>query len=252
VTKGTRDKERAELSSSVNSSDNIRNLSSAVEAVRERIARSCHRSGRAEGEVRLIAVTKGVAPGMVALAARAGVPEFGENYVQELIAKKEVVPEATWHFVGRIQRNKVPRILEAADMVQTLEPGPAAERLAAVAARRARPMDCLVEVDFTGQRVGVPEADAETFVEKMRTAPGLRVRGLMTVAPLGEDPRPSFVRLRELRDALRSRFEDLDELSMGMSTDLEAAVEEGATMVRVGTAIFGPRPERRTDGPRRF
>lgn len=237
-----------ELSPTVNSSDNIRNLSSAVEAVRERIGRACLRSGRADGEVRLIAVTKGVPPGTVALAGQAGVPEFGENYVQELIAKKEVVPEATWHFVGRIQRNKVPRILEAADMVQTLEPGPAADRLAASAEDRGRPMECLVEVDFTGQRVGVPEADAEAFVEKIWAAPGLRVRGLMTVAPLGEEPRPWFVRLRELRDALRSRYEGLNELSMGMSTDLEAAVEEGATMVRIGTAIFGARRDNQLAG----
>jgi pyridoxal phosphate enzyme (YggS family) len=248
VNKGTRDKERAEVSPSVNSGDNIRNLSGAVDAVRERIARSCRRSGRADGEVRLIAVTKGVPPERVALAAQAGVPEFGENYVQELIAKKDVVPEATWHFVGRIQRNKVPRILEAADMVQTLEPGPAAERLAGAAEDRGQPLECLVEVDFTGERVGVPEADAEAFVEHIREAPGLRVRGLMTVAPLGEDPRPSFVRLRELRDALRSRFEDLAELSMGMSTDLEAAVEEGATMVRIGTAIFGARRDNQLAG----
>jgi pyridoxal phosphate enzyme (YggS family) len=248
VTKGTTDKERVELAPSVNSSDNIRNLSGAVNAVRERIARSCGRSGRAEEEVRLIAVTKGVPPGTVAVAARAGVSEFGENYVQGLIAKKDLVPEATWHFVGRIQRNKVPRILDAADMVQTLEPGPAAKRLAAAAEDRGRPMDCLVEVDFTGQRVGVPAAETEAFVEQVKTARGLRVRGLMTVAPLGEDPRPSFVRLRELRDALRSRFENLNELSMGMSTDLEAAVEEGATMVRIGTAIFGARRDNQLAG----
>jgi pyridoxal phosphate enzyme (YggS family) len=178
---------------------------------------------------------------MVARAAGAGVSEFGENYVQGLIAKKDRVPDATWHFVGRLQRNKIPRILDAANVVQTLEPGPAAERLAALAEQADRPVDCLVEVDFTGRRVGVPVADAESFVGRVSTLPGLRVKGLMTVAPLGEDPRPSFRRLRELRDTLGSRFEQLTELSMGMSADLEEAVEEGATMVRIGTAIFGAR-----------
>jgi uncharacterized pyridoxal phosphate-containing UPF0001 family protein len=102
----------------------------------------------------------------------------------------------------------------------------------------------LVEVDFAGGRVGVPPAEVEGFVRRLHDDLGLTVRGLMTVAPLGEDPRPSFAALRRLRDGLRERYEDVVELSMGMSTDLEAAVEEGATMVRVGTAIFGPRPTR--------
>ncbi|HEV3474630.1 MAG TPA: YggS family pyridoxal phosphate-dependent enzyme [Actinomycetota bacterium] len=213
----------------------------AVGAVRERIARACRLSGRKDDEVRLIAVTKGVPPERIALAARAGVSEFGENYVQDLVIKKDRVPGATWHFVGRLQRNKIPRILDAADLVQTLEPGGAADRLAALAEERGRRMECLVEVDFAGGRVGVPFTEAESFVERAQTLRGLRVRGLMAVAPLGEDPRPSFARLRELRDVLRSRFEDLTELSMGMSADLEAAVQEGATMVRIGTAIFGAR-----------
>jgi pyridoxal phosphate enzyme (YggS family) len=216
-------------------------LERAVQAVRDRIAQACRGSGRQDEDVRLIAVTKGVPPEMVARAAGAGVSEFGENYVQGLVAKKAHAPDATWHFVGRLQRNKIPRILDAADVVQTLEPGPAGERLAAMAGEGGRTVDCLVEVDFTGHRVGVPIADAEEFIDRVSTLPGLRLKGLMTVAPLGEDPRPSFRRLRELRDALRERFEQLTELSMGMSADLEAAVEEGATMVRIGTAIFGAR-----------
>jgi hypothetical protein len=104
-----------------------------------------------------------------------------------------------------------------------------------------RPIECLVEVDFTGRRVGVAPDEAPAFVERMAAEPMLRVRGLMTVAPPDEDPRKAFAALRELRDRLRDRIEDVQELSMGMSADLEAAVEEGATMVRVGTAIFGPR-----------
>ena len=206
--------------------------------VRDRVAGAATRAGRGTEEVRLIGITKGVAGDVVAMAARAGLEEFGENYVQELEAKRPRAPDAIWHFVGRLQRNKVHRLLGNADVVQTLEPGAAADRLARMA---ERPIECLVEVDFTGRRVGVAPDEAPAFVERMAAEPMLRVRGLMTVAPPDEDPRKAFAALRELRDRLRDRIEDVQELSMGMSADLEAAVEEGATMVRVGTAIFGPR-----------
>jgi hypothetical protein len=202
------------------------------------VAGAATRAGRGTEEVRLIGITKGVAGDVVAMAARAGLEEFGENYVQELEAKRPRAPDAIWHFVGRLQRNKVHRLLGNADVVQTLEPGAAADRLARMA---ERPIECLVEVDFTGRRVGVAPDEAPAFVERMAAEPMLRVRGLMTVAPPDEDPRKAFAALRELRDRLRDRIEDVQELSMGMSADLEAAVEEGATMVRVGTAIFGPR-----------
>lgn len=187
-------------------------------------------------------VTKGVAPEAVRAAFEAGLAEFGENYVKELLAKREAAPSATWHFIGRLQRGTVHRVLAAADVVQTLEPGSAADRLARLAERRGEPVECLVEVDFTEGRVGVRPEAAEAFVERMAGRPGLRVRGLMTVPPLGEPPRPYFARLRELRDRLRERLPGIRELSMGMSADYEEAVEEGATMVRVGSAIFGPRP----------
>jgi PLP dependent protein len=209
-----------------------------VARVRDRVAGAATRAGRGTEEVRLIGITKGVAGDVVAMAARAGLEEFGENYVQELEAKRPRAPDAIWHFVGRLQRNKVHRLLGNADVVQTLEPGAAADRLARMA---ERPIECLVEVDFTGRRVGVAPDEAPAFVERMAAEPMLRVRGLMTVAPPDEDPRKAFAALRELRDRLRDRIEDVRELSMGMSADLEAAVEEGATMVRVGTAIFGPR-----------
>ena len=110
-----------------------------------------------------------------------------------------------------------------------------------VRGEQSRQITCLVEVDFTGARVGITPDDAEPFIEDLSGRPGVECRGLMTVAPLGEDPRRAFAGLRELRDRLIKRFPAVSELSMGMSEDLEAAVEEGATMVRVGSAIFGPR-----------
>lgn len=179
---------------------------------------------------------------MIRLAAAAGVEEFGENYVQELEMKRGAAPDATWHFIGRLQRNKLRRVLEAADVVQTLEPGRATDRLLRLAGER-EPPECLIEVDLTGARVGIAPEELEPFAEAVVSA-RVRLRGLMTVAPPQGDPRPSFARLRELRDGLRQTFEEVAELSMGMSADLEAAVEEGATMVRVGTAIFGPRARR--------
>jgi PLP dependent protein len=166
------------------------------------------------------------------------------------VVKREAAPQAAWHYVGRLQRNKVRRVLEAADVIQTLEPGPATDRLAQLAEGRQGPAVCLVEVDFTGGRVGVAPQQAEAFLDRLGRAGGLAVRGLMTMAPLDEDPRPWFARLRDLRDRLAGRFEGISELSMGMSADLEAAVEEGATMVRVGTAIFGPRTPQ-SEGRRR-
>lgn len=211
-----------------------------VAAVRERIEAACVRAGRDPVEVRLVAVTKKVDPGRIREAAAAGVTDFGENYLQELTAKRGAAPDARWHFLGRVQSNKARGVAAAADLVQTLEPGRACRRLGEAADPS---LTCLVQVDFTGERVGVAPAEAPAFLEELAEQPSLDVRGLMTVPPLGEDPRPYFARLRELRDRLREDHPGLVELSMGMSADYEDAVVEGATMVRVGTAIFGPRPQ---------
>lgn len=213
-----------------------------VRRVRELVAEACARAGRDPGEVRLVAVTKGRPPEAVRWAAAAGVADFGENYVRGLEAKRVAAPDATWHFVGRLQRNKVHRVLDAARWIQTLEPGRAADRLAALAGERGLKVPCLVEVDFTASRVGVPPEDLPRLVDSLASLPGIDLRGLMTVAPLGQPPRPFFARLRQLRDGLAEDHPGLRELSMGMSADLQDAVEEGATMVRVGAAIFGPRP----------
>jgi PLP dependent protein len=213
----------------------------AVAAVRERIAEACDRAGRDPAGVRLVAATKSVPVEAIRRAAGAGVTDFGENYVQELERKREAGPEATWHFLGRLQSNKVRRVLDAADVVQTLEPGRAADRLSRRVAEGPHGVRCLVQVDLTGSRVGVSEAKVEEFLQRLESS-ALEPFGLMTVAPLGRPARAAFRRLRELRDRVRERSPTVEELSMGMSADLEEAVEEGATMVRVGTAIFGHRP----------
>ena len=217
-------------------------LARAIEAVRERIAGACARSGRRPEEVRLIGVTKTVAPEAVEAAAAAGLEDFGENYVQEMERKRAAAPDATWHFLGRVQSNKAGRIVDASDLIHGAEPGRAADQVAAIGQERRRPVPVLVEVDFTGRRVGAAPDDAERFVSQLAELPGLEVQGLMTLPPQGERPGPYFARLRDLRDEISRRLPDVRELSMGMSADLEDAVEEGATMVRVGTAIFGARP----------
>ena len=216
-------------------------LATRLEQVRVNIADACGRAGRTAAEVRLIGVTKEVGPSAVRRAWDEGLTDFGENYVQDLEAKRGAAPEAAWHFIGRLQRNKVRRILEAADVVHSLEPGRAADRLAELA-DGAVPIECLAEVDFTAQRVGVAPDELPQFLEGLDAKPGILLTGLMTVPPLDEEPRPYFARLRELRDRLQRSFGELRDLSMGMSADYEEAVEEGATMVRIGTAIFGPRP----------
>jgi pyridoxal phosphate enzyme (YggS family) len=228
------------LSTSVNDRDRLARLEEALSVVRRRIATAADRAGRDTREVRLVAVTKRVEGTLVEMAVRAGLKEFGENYVQELETKRPAAPEATWHFLGRVQRNKAKRVVESADLIHTLEPGRSAERLAELASSRRSPPGFLIEVDFAGSRVGVAPEELDAFADSVVES-GADLRGLMTVAPLEQDPRPWFARLRELGEAVRARHPKATELSMGMSTDLEVAVEEGATMVRVGTAIFGPR-----------
>jgi pyridoxal phosphate enzyme (YggS family) len=216
-------------------------LEDRIVAVRARIERGCAAAGRDPAEVGLVAVTKGIPGRLVGWAAERGIEDFGENYVNELQDKRAEAPDARWHFLGRVQSNKAPAIAEA-DLVQGLEPGRGADRLARLGRERGRPVACLVEVDFTGRRQGVGPDDLRPFLERVAGEPGLDVRGLMTVAPPSPDPeeaRPFFARLRELRDGSAP---GLRELSMGMSADFPVAVEEGATMVRIGTALFGERP----------
>jgi pyridoxal phosphate enzyme (YggS family) len=215
-----------------------------VARVREGIASACLRSGRDPGDVTLVAVTKTVPVQLVKMASEAGVTDFGENYVQELMSKRDAVPDARWHFVGTLQSHSVHRVADHADVVHSLEPGRATGRLAARAARRGRELVALVQVDFTGRRSGTPPEATERFVEEVAGLKGLKLVGLMTLPPepaTPEDARPYFRRLRELLAGVSARFPGMTQLSMGMSLDYEVAVEEGATIVRVGTALFGMR-----------
>jgi pyridoxal phosphate enzyme (YggS family) len=215
-----------------------------VGAVRERVARACERAGREPDEVTIVAIGKTVPAEAVAWVVDAGIADVGENYVQELRAKHEAVPGARWHFVGTLQASSAHHLARLADVVQTVVPGRGADRLAHRSSELGRTLPVLVEIDFTGERAGVPPGEAVAACDEVAALGGLALRGLMTVAPLAQDreaARPWFRRLRDLRDRVRERHPEAAELSMGMSLDYEVAVGEGATMVRVGTALYGAR-----------
>lgn len=218
-----------------------------VARVRERIAAAAIRGGRRVEDVTLVAVTKGVEADRIRAAVEAGIQDLGESRVQEAVAKiQDLGPIARWHLVGHLQRNKV---RQAAGLFAVIHAVDSAGLARDLNRRLERPMDVLLQVNVAGepQKFGAtPEALPQLAAEVARLE-RLRVIGLMTIAPLVDDPqrvRPVFSRLRGLRDELNRRgllAEPIRHLSMGMSADFEVAVEEGATMVRVGRAIFGPR-----------
>ncbi len=213
--------------------------------IRDGIERACERAGRNPADVRLVGASKTVPAVVVGWAHEAGVTDFGENYVRELMAKREAALDATWHFIGTLQSHTAHQVAEVADVVQTLTPGRSTERLARRAADRGRRIPALIEVDFTAARTGVAPEECIAFADDVAAMEGLELVGLMTLPPIPESPedtRPYFRRLRALRDEIAQRHPGATHLSMGMSMDYLVAVEEGATMVRIGTALFGERP----------
>lgn len=217
-----------------------------VARVRERIAAAARRGGRRPEDVTLVAVTKGVDAPQILEAVAAGVQDLGENRVQEAASKAAAVSAgARWHLVGHLQRNKVRQAVALFTVIHSLD----GARLAADVSRRAAaPVDVLLQVNVAGeaQKFGVSPQQAPAVLRAIAGLPALHVVGLMTIAPLSGDPeetRPIFGRLRGLRDdleALGIAGVTLPHLSMGMSGDFEIAVEEGATLVRIGRAIFSP------------
>ena len=211
-------------------------------AVSDRIAAACHKAGRPPGDVTIVAVSKTFPPQAIKEAVAAGMRHIGENRVQEAAEKRpelEGLP-AVWHLVGHLQTNKAKQAIKLFDVIESVDSFHLAEEIS----RRAdRTLSVLLEVNVAGEesKFGYTPEQALREAEKIGALPHLDVRGLMTVAPLTDDAetvRPVFRRLRELRDALGLR-----ELSMGMTDDFEVAIEEGSTMVRIGRAIFGERPQ---------
>jgi pyridoxal phosphate enzyme (YggS family) len=223
----------------------MQDVAARVAEVRGRIAEAVQRGGHGQA-VRLIAVTKNHGPEAIEAAYRCGVEDVGENRVQEAIDKQGVVQvPVRWHLIGHLQRNKV-KALEIFFLLHSLDSRRLAEAVHQEGVRRGRPVDVLVQVNVVGEtsKGGFAVADVARDADFLSSCAGIRVVGAMTMAPLGADEatlRQVFVGARGVRDALRAAGCAATELSMGMSGDYETAVEEGATMVRVGTVLFGER-----------
>ena len=219
--------------------------------VRERISRAIQKSGREPDSVHLITVSKQISVDRIEEARAAGAVVFGENKIQEAIPKIEQMGAEGifWHFIGHLQKNKIKFLDERFDLIHSVDSFELAEKIAKHYHSENRVQRILLQVNVSGEaaKFGMEPKELEKQMAKLFQLQGIKVEGLMTIPPFDSDPENSrrhFSRLRELREQYEKQNGlPLNELSMGMSNDFEVAVEEGATLVRVGTAIFGPRPK---------
>jgi pyridoxal phosphate enzyme (YggS family) len=220
-------------------------------AVRADVDAACIAAGRAPSEVTIIAVSKLHPATAVDEVAAAGATDVGENYAQELVAKRTAIAPASshlrWHFIGRLQSNKARLVAGNVALVHAVDSLSLAVELGkrAHAAGTIQPILAAINVGGEAQKTGVSPDAAAAFIASLRTIDGIRLDGLMTMPPPADDPetvRPAFRALRQLRDSLATPASALAHLSMGMSDDFRVAIAEGATLVRIGTAIFGARP----------
>ena len=221
-----------------------------LQEVEKKIEEACRRAGRDRSEVTLIAVSKTKPVSMLQEAYSAGIREFGENKVQEMMDKYDVLPDDIhWHMIGHLQRNKVKYLMGKAALIHSVDSLRLAEEISAQSVRHQVVTDILIEVNIAGEetKFGTDREEAISLVEEASRLPGIHICGLMTIAPFVENPednRTYFRQIRELSvDIAAKKIDNVDMriLSMGMTGDYEVAIEEGATMVRVGTGIFGER-----------
>lgn len=228
-----------------------RSLVGNLEHLRERIALAAERSGRRTDDITLIGVSKTFSASRIREAHAAGLRHFGENKVQEWEAKRAELGDlaATWHFIGHLQSNKARKAVQLFDRIDSVDELALAQKLDEASAAAGKRVPVLIEVHIGGEasKSGVEESALPALAEGTAALPNLELLGLMTIPPYSEDPietRSYFRRLRELRDDLTNRMDwPLPVLSMGMSHDFEIAIEEGATEIRVGTALFGERAQ---------
>lgn len=225
------------------------NLTQRLQTVRGRIASAADRAGRNVSEITLLAVSKAQPPEMLRALAALGVQAFGESYLNEALEKLDALEALplVWHFIGRLQANKTRPIAERFHWVHGLDRLRIAERLSAQRPVHAPPLQVCIQVNLGAEtrKGGVAPAELPALCTAVSALPRLRLRGLMGLPPAESDPlrqRAWFARLRALRDTLNGQGAQLDTLSMGMSGDFESAILEGSTVVRIGTALFGPRP----------
>lgn len=221
-----------------------------LEEIHKRISDAAKRSGREPGEVFLLGVTKGIDIKRIEEAIDAGLKTFGESRVQEALPKiKTLGKSASWHFIGHLQKNKVKYIVGEVELIHSVDSIILSEEIDKRSKKRGVVQKILIEVNVSGEKdkFGFPPEEVIRSVEEIRHLENISLCGLMTIPPYSEDPedsRPYFQKLRELRLEVIETFPDLyefKELSMGMSNDFEVAIEEGSTIVRIGTAIFGER-----------
>jgi pyridoxal phosphate enzyme (YggS family) len=223
-------------------------LQESIAIVRNRIAAAAAKSGQSVSDITLVAVSKTVDSETVRQAYELGISDFGENRVQELTHKIDQFPQANWHFIGRLQTNKVKDVVGKVALIHSLDRWNLAERLNRRGLQQGVTVPCLVQVNVAGeeQKAGINPDEVESFLESLGQLEALRVYGLMTMAPIldqGEKARPVFKELYQIKEKVsKNRYNNvsLRYLSMGMSQDYEVAIEEGANIVRVGSAIFHP------------
>lgn len=222
-------------------------LTERLQAVEERILAACQRAGRNRADVAVVAVTKTISPATAAVLPEMGVLDLGENRPQELWHKAEVLPKnVRWHMIGHLQRNKIERTLEATDWIHSVDSARLLRALDDAALGRAKPVNVLLEVNASREasKHGFAPREAGELAPVIGALRNVHVRGLMTMAAPEEDPercRPTFGELRRLRETLSEILQpphNLRHLSMGMSNDFEIAIEEGATLLRLGTVLF--------------
>src|SRR5882724_7508809 len=225
------------------------NLRENLENVRTRIARAALAAGRDVQSITLLAVTKAQPPDLVRAAAAGGLCDFGESYLQEALPKIELLKDLalTWHFIGGMQANKTRLVAEHFDWVHSVDRAAIAERLSRQRPYHAAPLNLCLQVNVGGQSTkgGVPLDELPKLAAHVVSMPRLRIRGLMCIPPDEPDidrQRAAFAPVRRLFERMNAGGAHFDTLSLGMSGDLEAAILEGSTMVRIGTALFGPRP----------
>lgn len=225
--------------------DLVDDVAERLADVRDRIRAAATAAGRSPSSVLLVAVSKGHPPEAVAAALAAGQRDLGESTAQELVAKAAAIGAGIrWHFVGRLQRNKVKDVIGRAGLIHSVDRMPLAEAIAERSHAAGRVQRVLVQVNVGDDpdKAGCSTDEVGRFVGRVRELTGIAVQGLMAIPPLDGDPSDHFATLRGLRDDLRGRFPEVQHLSMGMSGDVESAIAEGATIVRVGESVFGPRP----------
>lgn len=221
-------------------------LRTRLDDVERRLQAACDRAGRPRGEVTLVAVTKTVPPAVAALLPLLGIRDLGENRPQALWEKAEAISDVRWHLIGHLQRNKIERTLPLTTLIHSVDSARLLAALEQEAAKQQRNVAVLLEVNASREanKHGFAPEELGTVVPVVQQLKHVVVRGLMTMAAYNEDPetaRPCFRELRHLRDTLRPQLtapHDLAALSMGMTNDFEVAIEEGATLVRIGTALF--------------